>query len=101
VWPTTSRHAARGGGGVIVASIASHLDKSGVKVVGKVSSGLPPLGLPDVSWGDLPLVLSVSVSTSRDEPSSGALRLVPFNRTRATNSERRLDCGLSHSAKQS
>jgi hypothetical protein len=28
--------------GMIVASIAFHLDKSGVKVVGKVSSGLPP-----------------------------------------------------------
>src|ERR1700736_4814485 len=48
--------------GMIVASIAFHLEKSGVKVVGEVSSGLPRLGLPDVSWGDLPLVLSVSVS---------------------------------------
>lgn len=46
---------------MIVASIASHLEKSGVKV-GEVSSGLPRLGLPDVSWGDVPLVLSVSVS---------------------------------------
>jgi sulfate permease, SulP family len=34
--------------GMTVASIAFHLEKSGVKVVGEVSSGLPRLGLPDV-----------------------------------------------------
>lgn len=48
--------------GMIVASIASHLKKIGVKVVGELSSGLPRLGLPDVSLGDVPLVLWVSVS---------------------------------------
>jgi SulP family sulfate permease len=48
--------------GMIVVSIVFHLEKSGVKVVEKVSSGLPRLSLPDLSWSDVPLVLSVSVS---------------------------------------
>lgn len=48
--------------GMIVASIAFHLEKSGVKVVGEVPSGLPRLGLPEVSWSDLPFVFSVSAS---------------------------------------
>jgi len=46
----------------IAASFAFHLEKSGVKIVGEVPGGLPHLGLPVVSWNDLPLVLSVSVS---------------------------------------
>ncbi len=48
--------------GMIVASIAFHLEKSGIKVVGEVPSGLPRLGLPEVSWSDIPIVLSVSGS---------------------------------------
>ncbi len=48
--------------GMIAATIAFHLEKSGIKLVGEVPSGLPRLGLPDVSWGDIPMVLSVSVS---------------------------------------
>ena len=46
----------------IAVSFAFHLERSGVKVVGEVPGGLPHLGLPDVSWKDLPIVLSVSVS---------------------------------------
>jgi SulP family sulfate permease len=48
--------------GMTVASIAFHLEKGGIKFVGEVAGGLPHLGLPDVSWGDVPLVLSGSVS---------------------------------------
>ena len=48
--------------GTIAVSYALHLEGSGVKVVGEVPGGLPRLGLPDVSWNDLPIVLSVSVS---------------------------------------
>ena len=32
------------------------------RFVGEVPSGLPGLGLPNVSWGDVPLVLFVSAS---------------------------------------
>jgi hypothetical protein len=32
------------------------------RFVGEVPSGLPGLGLPNASWGDFPLVLSVSAS---------------------------------------
>jgi sulfate permease, SulP family len=46
----------------IAASFAFHSERSGVKIVGEVAGGLPHLGLPVVSWNDLPLVLSVSVS---------------------------------------
>ena len=46
----------------IAVSFAFHLERSGVKIVGEVPGGLPRLGLPDVSWNDLPIVLSVSVS---------------------------------------
>jgi SulP family sulfate permease len=46
----------------IAVSFAFHLERSGVKIVGEVPGGLPRLGLPDVSWNDLPTVLSVSVS---------------------------------------
>jgi FAD/FMN-containing dehydrogenase len=47
---------------MIVVSVAFHLEKIGVKVVGEMASGLPRFGLPDVSWGDVPLVLWVAVS---------------------------------------
>jgi len=46
----------------IAVSFAFHLEKSGVKIVGEVPGGLPRLHLPDVSWNDLPIVLSVSLS---------------------------------------
>ena len=46
----------------IAVSFVFHLEKSGVKIVGEVPGGLPRLGLPDVAWNDLPIVLSVSIS---------------------------------------
>ena len=39
----------------IAVSFAFHLDRSGVKIVGEVPGGLPRVGLPDVSWNDLPI----------------------------------------------
>ena len=43
-------------GGVAVSSW-SDLAAQGVAVVGDVPSGMPPFGLPDIPWGDVPPVL--------------------------------------------
>ena len=48
--------------GAIAVSFAFHLEKTGIRIVGEVPGGLPRLGLPDVSWSDVPLVLSVAGS---------------------------------------
>jgi SulP family sulfate permease len=44
------------------ASALFHWGDKGVRVVGVVPSGLPRLGLPDVTWSDVMLVLPVALS---------------------------------------
>jgi sulfate permease, SulP family len=48
--------------GMIAASAFFHWSDKGVQVVGAVPSGLPRLGLPDVTWNDVMLVLPVAFS---------------------------------------
>jgi MFS superfamily sulfate permease-like transporter len=48
--------------GMIAASVFFHWGDSGVQIVSAVPSGLPRIGLPDVTWSDVPLVLPVSFS---------------------------------------
>jgi len=48
--------------GMIVASAYFHWDYQGIRVVGAVPSGLPSLGLPDVTWSDVTLVLPIAFS---------------------------------------
>jgi MFS superfamily sulfate permease-like transporter len=48
--------------GMIVASAALHWSDHGIKVVGEVPSGLPHLGLPDVSVDDIWQVLPIAFS---------------------------------------
>jgi len=48
--------------GTIAASAYFHWGDPGVQVIGDVPSGLPHLGLPDVSWSDLGLVLPIAGS---------------------------------------
>ncbi len=48
--------------GTIAASAYFHWADRGVQVIGAVPSGLPQLGLPDVSWSDLGLVLPIAGS---------------------------------------
>jgi hypothetical protein len=55
---------------MIVVSVAFHLEKIGIKVVEEMASGLPRFGLPDVSWGDVPLVLWVAVSLRPQDDSA-------------------------------
>ena len=48
--------------GMIAASAIFHWGDHGMKLVGAVPSGLPALGLPNVSWNDVPLVLPIAFS---------------------------------------
>jgi SulP family sulfate permease len=48
--------------GMIAASAFFHWGDQGVRVVGAVPSGLPRLGLPDVTWSDVILVLPITLS---------------------------------------
>ena len=48
-------------GGIVVASLLS-LDTRGVKMLGEVPQGLPPLGLPAVNWSDLNELLPLSIA---------------------------------------
>src|SRR5258708_3654753 len=48
--------------GMTVASAYFHWDHQGVRVVGAVPSGLPRLGLPDVTWNDVTSVLPIAFS---------------------------------------
>jgi high affinity sulfate transporter 1 len=50
--------------GMVAASAFFHWGSQGIKLVGEVPSGLPYLGLPDVSWNDLSLVLPIAFSCS-------------------------------------
>jgi high affinity sulfate transporter 1 len=46
----------------IILTAALRLDRHGVAIVGSVPAGLPPLGLPRVSWGQVPGLAAVSAS---------------------------------------
>jgi high affinity sulfate transporter 1 len=48
--------------GMIAASMYFHWDIHGIKVVGEVPSGLPRLGLPDITWENVEKVLPISLS---------------------------------------
>jgi high affinity sulfate transporter 1 len=48
--------------GMTAASALFHWGNHGIQIVGAVPSGLPRLGLPDVTWRDVPLVLPISLS---------------------------------------
>ena len=48
--------------GMTVASAYFHWDDQGIRVVGVVPSGLPNLGLPNVTWNDATLVLPIAFS---------------------------------------
>jgi high affinity sulfate transporter 1 len=48
--------------GAIAASAFFHWSEHGLKIIGDVPGGLPRFGLPDVSFSDIPQVLSVSAS---------------------------------------
>src|SRR5215813_10203403 len=45
-----------------LASAYFHWDHQGIRVVGAVPSGLPRLGLPEVTWSDVTLVLPIALS---------------------------------------
>ena len=49
---------------MIAASAFFHWERQGIMLVGHVPSGLPHLGLPDVAWNDLALVLPIAMSCS-------------------------------------
>ena len=46
----------------IMAAAALRLDRHGVAIVGSVPAGLPPLGLPHVTWGQVPGLAGVAAS---------------------------------------
>lgn len=48
-------------GGIIAASLLN-LESRGVKMLGEVPQGLPPLGLPAVAWGDLNELLPLALA---------------------------------------
>ena len=48
--------------GMIAASAMFHWGDHGMKLVGDVPNGLPSLGLPNVAWNDVPLVLPIAFS---------------------------------------
>ncbi len=48
--------------GMTAASAYFHWGEHGIKVVGEVPGGLPHLGLPEVTWGDVKLILPIALS---------------------------------------
>ena len=48
--------------GMAAASATFHWGNHGITLVGDVPSGLPHLGLPNVAWSDVPLVLPIAFS---------------------------------------
>ena len=48
-------------GSIVVASL-THLDARGVKMLGEVPQGLPPLGIPSVHWADLNHLLPLAIA---------------------------------------
>ena len=66
---------------MIVASALFHWGSHGMSLVGDVPSGLPRLGLPNVAWSDVPLVLPVAFSCcivilAQTPPPRGRMRFV-------------------------
>ncbi|MGO8744452.1 MAG: SulP family inorganic anion transporter [Thermoguttaceae bacterium] len=47
---------------MIAASAMFHWGNHGIKLVGDVPNGLPHIGLPNVAWNDVPLVLPIAFS---------------------------------------
>ena len=47
---------------MIAASAMFHWGNHGIRLVGAVPNGLPHLGLPNVAWNDVPLVLPIAFS---------------------------------------
>jgi MFS superfamily sulfate permease-like transporter len=48
--------------GMTAASAVFHWGNHGIQIVGAVPSGLPRVGLPDVTWSDVPMVLPMALS---------------------------------------
>jgi len=48
--------------GTIAASAAFRFAERGIAVIGPVPGGLPPIGLPDVTWSEAPMLLPVAAS---------------------------------------
>lgn len=48
--------------GAIAASRVFGFEQRGIAVLGKVAAGLPPLGLPEVGWRELPALLPLAAS---------------------------------------
>jgi high affinity sulfate transporter 1 len=48
--------------GTISASVAFHFAERGIAIIGPVSGGLPPIGLPDVTWREALALLPVAAS---------------------------------------
>jgi sulfate permease, SulP family len=48
--------------GMTAASAYFHWGDYGIKIVGEVPSGLPRLGLPEVTWSDVSLILPIALS---------------------------------------
>ena len=48
--------------GMTAASAYFHWGDQGIKIVGEVPSGLPRLGLPEVTWSDVWLILPIALS---------------------------------------
>ena len=48
--------------GAIAASAAFDFSGHGIAVIGPVAGGLPRIGLPDVTWGEIPRLLPVAAS---------------------------------------
>jgi high affinity sulfate transporter 1 len=48
-------------GGIVASSVLS-LDKYGVKLLGDVPQGLPPIGLPAIQWSDLNNLLPLAIA---------------------------------------
>jgi len=46
----------------IILAATLRLDRHGVAIVGSVPAGLPPIGLPHVSWGEVPGLAAVAAS---------------------------------------
>ena len=46
----------------IIVAATLRLDRHGVAIVGSVPAGLPPIGLPRVSWGQVPGLAGVAAS---------------------------------------
>ena len=53
--------------GAIAASAAFDFSGHGIVLIERVTGGLPPIGLPDVSWKEIPPLLPVAASAPSDD----------------------------------